>query len=215
MAEMGMDEQWRRLAALYAEQSDLELEGLREDFDGLTDVAQGALRDEMKRRGIWEVAAAAALVGEAGDDEAVLAAAEERAVVGWGGPGDLIAGGAWVCECEDKRQEALCQFMLERAGIRSEIEPASSGKFGLSYSRVHVAPSEVERARQVLAEPLSPGEIQEFERAREEAASFDAPVCKGCGSDEVMLELNDAGNEWVCPDCGNRWEEMVAVDGAE
>jgi len=211
MAEISIDEQWRRLTALYAEQSDLELEDLRGDFDGLTDVAQGVLRDEMKRRGIWEKAAAVA--APVLDEDAVLAAAEARAAAeGSDGDVDLVASGDWVCECEDKYQEALCQFMLERKGVRSEIDPASNGRFGLSYSRVYVASSDVERARQVLAEPLSPAEIQEFERAREEAANFDAPVCAKCGCKDVMLEeVEDGGNEWVCPDCGNRWEEAVAV----
>ena len=49
---IGMDEEWRRLQALYAAMSDNELLKLARDKAGLTEVAQRAVESEMSSRGL-------------------------------------------------------------------------------------------------------------------------------------------------------------------
>lgn len=219
MAEMTVDERWRGLVRLYGEKGDDELREMRGEFDELTEMAQGVLRDEMKRRGIWSEAGAAPVTkAVVGDDEAALEAAEAAADEdetptepdgGWRRftSHDLTLGGVVIHEYESEREAALCQFLLERAKIQCVV-PQGSGQ-------VKVAPDDAERAAAVLERGASLRVMAEFDAqyaAEESAGGFAAPVCAKCGSHEVMLELNDAGNEWVCPDCGNRWEETVAVE---
>ncbi len=47
-------EQWRQLTALYAEMGDTELRELKSSFEDLTELAQGVLRDELKKRALWD-----------------------------------------------------------------------------------------------------------------------------------------------------------------
>jgi hypothetical protein len=56
MASVDPVEEWKRLSALYSEMSDGELLELKDALNDLTDGAQCVLRDELKKRHLWDVA---------------------------------------------------------------------------------------------------------------------------------------------------------------
>jgi hypothetical protein len=52
LATLDSVKEWNRLTALYRDKNDQELEELGEAFQDLTEIAQQALRDELKARGM-------------------------------------------------------------------------------------------------------------------------------------------------------------------
>src|ERR1700744_4684094 len=55
MATPDPTEEYQRLTTLYSEMGDLELQELQDSFADLTDIAQDALKEELKKRQLWSV----------------------------------------------------------------------------------------------------------------------------------------------------------------
>ena len=148
---MDFGQERMRLAALYAEMVDGELEELAEDLDSLTDAARQALKDEMDRRGI-----------NLEPESAVEIEAEEVRLV------DPVT----VVECTELSEALLARGLLASGGIASVLldadnkllDPdrlASDPTWGFSQVaaanagiRLQVAAADLRAAREVLEEPL-------------------------------------------------------------
>jgi len=207
MTEVSSHDEWQRLSELYTQKSDDELRELHDDFSDLVETAQTVLRDEMRRRGIWESEPPPAAVKGPDTPEAESDVAEQE--TGFDNE-DLREGGITIHECNDEQEEALCRYVLERAKIPCAIVPGGSDRFALRYGQVKVAPDDVERAKAVLEQPVSPAVMREFEaqyKAEQEAGEFEVPACKKCGSTDVVLEGVDPVNQWQCGSCGAEWQD--------
>jgi hypothetical protein len=188
-------EEWHRLSALYSEMSDVELVELRDAFDDLTDVAQDVLRDELKKRQLWEVKSSA----EPSADEQVQDAGPSSS--------EHLRLGVTVGTYDTTNEAKLAGYVLELAGIEAVVADAS-GSFDLPIPVVRVAPEDAERAAALLAQPISPETRAEFE-ATINLPDFEVPQCPQCKSEDVLLEAVEPNNQWVCDDCGHSWEDAT------
>ncbi len=148
---MDFGQERMRLAALYAEMVDGELEDLAEDLDSLTDAARQALKDEMDRRGM-----------NLEPESAVDIEAEEIRLV------DPVT----VVECNEVSEALLARGLLASGGIPSVLldaddkllDPdrlASGSTWGFGHVaganaglKLQVAAKDLRAARETLEEPM-------------------------------------------------------------
>jgi hypothetical protein len=194
MAASDPVEQWRRLNTLYAEMGDLELLELRATFGDLTEVAQGVLRNEMKKRKLWDLPPAAepSLEVRGGDPES-----DDDFFA------DLRLGGVIVEEYDTVNEAKLASYVLELAGVRAVVVDGS-GQFDLRSPFVRVAPEDAEKAAAILAQPISEGVRADWQ-ATQDLPDFEIPACPHCSCREVLLEAFEPSNQWLCEECGHRW----------
>ena len=193
MASSDPMEEWQRLRSLYAGMGEIELLELKEAFDDLTETAQGLLRDELKKRCLWELA----IPRSAPRREQKKHSLE-----------DLYLAGTIVREYDTVKEAKLAAFILELAKIEAAVADEQAN-FDLRPPSVRVAPEDVERADALLAEPVSAQTHADFE-ATLRAPDFEVPVCPRCASNGVLLEGVEPNNQWRCEDCGRSWEDAVA-----
>ncbi|MGO9316247.1 MAG: hypothetical protein ACLPXT_16005 [Terracidiphilus sp.] len=216
--------EWQRLTQLYREMGDGELEELYADKGDLTEVAQQVLGDEVKKRGLDKLNKldkldkldkpsgpnneadaskrfASPTWNSHGDSTTDVEATEE---------GDQPVEYTWktpLCECEDREEAWQLQEMLRVAGIESWIEgPGYQIGHELSYPRIVVAADQLEKAHEVISQPI-PQEIVGQSKAPIE--EYVPPVCPSCGAADPVLESADAVNSWRCESCGRQWSEQV------
>jgi hypothetical protein len=105
-------EEWRQLHALYAEMGDTELLELRRDFGDLTDMAQGELRDELKRRQLWDMPLPQTEPADASHADSQTA---------YDSFGDLLLGGVTVGEYDTvtRRRNSRCMPWISGASEQS------------------------------------------------------------------------------------------------
>jgi ribosomal protein L37AE/L43A len=215
--------EWQRLTELYSRMYDDELLNLAADSVDLTETAQQALRQEMRRRGLGEPQDAstarkipepmrerrAARLGSLGEAPKLVPDTPDTE-----GENDEPHEYTWktlLCECDD-REEALqiCE-VLRRAGIESWIEgPGGSyspySQLDQRTPRILVAADRFGEAREVAARPI-PQEI--VKQSQMQAPEFETPVCPKCGAGDPVLEGVDPFNTWRCEACGNEWTESA------
>ncbi len=184
----------QRLAAMYAEFSDGELIRFGRGVGDLTETAQAVLRAELARRELD-------VPSEDMKDEPEEAGLESAL------PGDFAAISAPECvwefaEVEDARAAAE---MLGAAGLEYDLLLPDATGFTARSPRLAVLPENVERVREMLANPI-PEEFRELVRTRER---FIVPVCVACGAPDPLLESIEPSNEWRCEVCGHVWRETV------
>ena len=197
MASADPVEEWQRLSALYSEMGDGELLELKDALSDLTDGAQTILRDELKKRQLWDVASPMkAQPGEPGRKT-------ERA-----SHEDLLLGGVTVREYDTLNEAKLASYVLQLAGIQA-VEMEGHASFDLRLPSVRVRPDDAERANAILAQPIPP-QIRAEHEAALNMPDFEAPVCPRCNTDEVLLEAFEPNNQWVCDHCGHRWEDAFS-----
>jgi ribosomal protein S27AE len=189
-------EEWQRLNGLYAEMGDIELLELRAAEGDLTELAQGVLRDELKRRRLWDTPTP--------DELAVEAKDSDRDESG-GLLEDLSLGGVTVREFDTVGEANLAGYVLDLAGIHA-VTVDQSGKFDLRLPSVRVAPEDAQKAATILAQPISADVRGDYE-AMQSLPDFEAPVCPRCSSGEGMLEAFEPMNQWLCGACGHRWQD--------
>lgn len=187
-------EEWRRLNALYSEMGDTELLELRAGFGDLTEIAQGTLRDELKKRELWDLP----LQEERSRDD------REN---GYEPFDDLRMGGVTIREYDTVNDARLAGYVLDLAGIRAAVVDASGG-FDLRTPFVRVAPEDAEKAAAILAQPISAKTRADYEAMRN-LPDFEAPACPHCSCSEVLLEEFEPNNQWLCEECGHRWEDAA------
>lgn len=187
-------EQWRQLAALYAEMGDTELRELRSSFDDLTELAQGVLRDELKKRALWDLPDS--LEDESEDDAATPHSFE-----------DLRLAGVLVREYDTAHEASLAVYVLDLAGIQA-VMGESNGRFDLSLPFVKVAPENAEKAAALLDQPIPAG-IRADHDAMRSLPDFEVPACPHCSWPEVLLDEVEPTNQWLCGECGHRWADPL------
>jgi hypothetical protein len=192
MAASDPVEEWQRLRALYAEMGEIELLELKEAFDDLTETAQGLLRDELRKRLLWDLPI---------PPKAAPKGRKTRSFE------DLSLAGTIVRAYDTVKEAKLAAFVLELAQIEAAVVDGQAS-FDLRPPSVRVAPEDVEQADALLAQPIS-AEIRADFDATLHAADFEVPVCPRCTSNGVLLEGVEPGNQWRCEDCGHSWKDAV------
>jgi hypothetical protein len=190
-------EEWQRLRSLYAEMSEMELLELKEAFDDLTETAQGLLRDELRKRQLWDLPI---------PPEAAPKGRETRSFK------DLYLAGTIVREYDTVKEAKLAAFVLELAQIEAAVVDGQAS-FDLRPPSVRVAPDDVERADALLAQPISAEIRADFEAMLDEPA-FEVPPCPRCASQGVLLEGVEPTNQWRCEECGHSWCDAVQTKAA-
>lgn len=185
-------EDWQRLRSLYAEMSEMELLELKEAFDDLTETAQGVLRDELRKRQLWDLPI---------PPKAAPKGRETRSLE------DLYLAGTIVREYDTVKEAKLASFVLELAQIEAAVVDGQAS-FDLRPPSVRVAPEDVERADALLAQPIS-AEIRADFEATLHAPDFEVPKCPRCASEGVLLEGVEPTNQWRCEDCGHSWKDAA------
>jgi hypothetical protein len=207
-------EEWQRLSALYREMGDVEIGELADGIDDLTEVAQQALRDELKKRGLFEAPAVQDLPGVVNQAAAVhyepSSYRYEFPDSGGKGETDSPREYTWkteLCECETTEEALPIALVLKQAGIDSWIDRPRA-RWSLSGPRILVAADQLDRAREIIARPI-PDDIVRQSREMEEASAFESPVCPKCGAADPTLESADPSNSWHCESCGNDWTDPI------
>jgi hypothetical protein len=217
--------EWQRLTETYSNMYDGELLELAEDSGNLTEQAQRALSDEMRKRGLGLKRSASPEAGFARTapdpmpERAALAPGADsgaptlvRDEMEKGEDGDGQPEYTWktaLCECEGGEEAWQIREVLRRAGIESWVEGP-----GGSYSpysqllqgtpRILVPADRLEEARAIATQPI-PNEI--VEQSKMQLPEFEAPICPKCGAGDPVLEGVDPVNSWLCEACGHEWAE--------
>ncbi len=223
--------EWTRLTRLYGEKSDEELLVLAGEFGNLTEIAQGVLRDEMRKRKLEEPETMTQPVSpkslsSGGFEKSGLifgrwnqAVAEQNrefhpaAEDAEKSDGEEPAEYTWktlLCECEEREEAWQIAEVLRRAGIESWIDgPRSEDSFDVRRPQVIVAADQLEEARAVIAKPIP---LDVIDQSRVKVEDFEPPTCAKCGAEDPLLESVEPTNTWRCENCGARWSEAMAVE---
>ena len=224
-------QEWLRLAAEYRSRNDEELLELNRAFADLTETAQQALRAELRSRGLDKKIAYAQQVAEsrnrqmgqrelppvldrteggiesdiygrtAGSNVTELVTDDEDSCNSEGEEVDY----SWktvLCECEEKDQAYQIWEVLRRAGIECWIQSRARG---LAYTRILVAADELDRAREIVAQPIPQDVVDE---SHEAVPEYEPPCCPSCGAEDPLLESADPVNVWKCEICGREWTDQ-------
>jgi hypothetical protein len=229
--------EFRRLAEEYRAKTDDELVELATDFADLTEPAQQALRQEMQSRRLRDPRAASTENNAQAGPQTTNAQPQtaynmsdirEPVLI----PTDSVLGRSpkvvpdepdsnsdedtsdlreytWktvLCECETTDQVQELAEALRKAGLDSWIQ--GSHEYGRRYAQVLVAADQLDRAREIAAQPIPP---QILDESREEVPEFTPPVCPKCGAGDPVLEGVDPQNTWRCDQCGEQWADPAEV----
>jgi hypothetical protein len=214
--------EWTRLTRLYAEKSDEELLALAEDFDDLTEIAQGILRDEMRRRNLAlpERPARGSRSTDPPKQSSVFgrwsSSDTERCKSSHGRADDTGNNGTaaeytWkteLCECDDWDLAWQLSDALRGEGIESWTEgPRTFDETGLLHPRVLVPADRLEEARAIAARPIAQ-EVIDLHR------KYVPSRCPRCGAGDPILEAAVPANQWRCEECGAEWVDSATLDRA-
>ena len=216
-------EEWTRLTRLYAEKSDEELLALAAEFGNLTEIAQGVLRDEMRKRRM-EPTKRGGRASEGTSENREQGEREQEPTFGaWGRKNSAREGRLggtdesdpsipWVylCECDSSDQLNQLAEVLRQAGIDSRVE-------GIPYRsvasfetcRLTVRADQLDDARTIIARPIPQDIVDELKQPVED---FRPPTCPKCGASDPLLEGVEPTNTWCCENCGARWSDAVPVE---
>lgn len=203
-------EAWQELSEHYRGMCDEELRELAADFADLTEVAQQALRDEMKNRGM---ALPQAVSGEPMTANRIPAPYRESLENQSGSEdaedeGDPPHDYTWktlLCACDTQQKAWQISEALRRAGVESWIGgPNASSQFDGSSPCVLVAADQLDQAREIAARPIAQEIIDE---SSQDIPEYKPPVCPKCGAEEPVLEGVDPVNTWHCESCGHEWTD--------
>ena len=118
-----------------------------------------------------------------------------------------------VMLCEGLEYDQAWQIfeVLRRAGIESWIERPGSGRVRpradyqmVGDLRVLVAADELDRARDLIANPI-PQDI--IDASYETVPDYEPPRCPACGAEDPVLESAEPVNAWKCETCGREWTD--------
>ena len=205
MAMIDPEQERQRLVREYSRMMDGELEKVAQSFGQLTDAAQGALIEEMSRRGIQ--------VDPTRRDSGVflqISKSEQQ---------DTSEGQAVVRRFFNLAEALIAQSKLRADGIDSFIaeenvlatNPYLAHVLGGARLFVDTVDSAV--AKEILDEPI-PAEFDV-----EGVGKYVQPHCPQCFSLRISFRAtNDAGfasglpiplqeQAWICSACGCRWED--------
>jgi hypothetical protein len=192
--------QYQELVTLYGSYGDDELVELGRGMADLTEMAQEALKGELRRRGLK--------IAPAGEPVEARVLSEDDL-------SDMRAYAASApAECifdfEDQRAVTAAYYALTAEGIEA-IVVSGGARPDRQGPRVVVTPKDAERAATILSRPSA----EELKAETEEAfEGFDLPQCPTCGGAETLLESVDPVNQWRCDGCGHTWlEESVSSMG--
>ncbi len=210
--------EWQRLTQLYREMGDGELEALDAGKGDLTEVAQQVLRDEMRKRGLDKLE----IRDKPSGPNTEADASKRFASPIWNSHGDSATGGeateegdelveyTWktpLCDCKGREEAWELQEVLRQAGIESWIEgPGYQIGHELSCPRIVVAADQLEKAHEIISQPISQEIVEQSKAPIEE---YVPPVCPSCGTEDPILESADPVNSWRCESCGRQWSEQV------
>jgi hypothetical protein len=211
--------EWRRLSEHYQSLNDDDLQELAADMVDLTDTAQQALREEMKRRRLSD----SSPPSSGAPQEAEINEEPPRSDL------DLYVPPApgtdedqdssetveytWktaLCDCETREQARQLTEALRRAGIDSWLRSTSR-----RFPQIMVAADQLEQARMIAAQPIPAEIVAEVKRETEHGPEyFEMPVCPKCGAQDPLLLGVDPANQWRCEACGKEWAEAEAATPA-
>jgi hypothetical protein len=187
-------DEWRHLTALYAEMGDTELLELKASLEDLTEMAQGVLREEMKKRDLWDLPSPH---GDSPLEGVVVPHSLE----------DLRLAGTIVGQYGTVNEANLAGYVLDLAGIQAVVV---NNTFDHTLPTVRVAPGDAKTATALLAEPIAAEVRAEYEATRN-LPDFEVPGCPHCHCEEVLLEEVEPSNQWLCEECGHRWAEAMPL----
>lgn len=205
-----------RLASLYAEMGDGQLEKLAHEASELTDVARLALEEEIRRRGIAIAEAPLPVANTAQDTEEDDS--RDRLVT--------------IRQFRDLHAALLAQGMLQSAGIECFIADDNMVRLDWFISnllggvKVRVRPEDAEAALGILEQGIPEG----FDV--EGMGEYQQPRCPKCQALDISFEEYEKGaslalawiaapipirrEKWKCHSCGHEWREQdESVEGAE
>jgi len=188
--------QYQELVTLYGSYGDGELVELGRGMADLTEMAQEALKGELKRRGLKVAPAAEPVAARVFTEEDL---SDMRAYA-------RLAPADCCFEFEDDRGAEAGYRALAAADIEAIVVSDEGARFGNRGPRVVVTPKDAERAAAILSQPRG----DELRPLADEPEEFALPRCPACGSEETLLESADPVNQWRCDDCGNVWLEDAA-----
>jgi hypothetical protein len=209
--------EWTRLTRLYGQKRDEELLALAEEFGNLTEIAQGVLRDELRKRKLEEPRIA-------------NAKASQRQMKGvrfgeWSRTGEISDGSStqrpaqrgeeesekvYLCECEGSDQVRQLTAALQAAGIDASAEGIPFRPIAaFETARILVPADQLDRAREIASRPIPQEIIDELSKPAED---FEPPVCAKCGAEDPLLESVEPTNTWLCENCGARWSDAMTVE---
>ena len=205
MPEQDPDRERRRLAELYAEMADGELQSLAHDFAGLSPEAQDALQSEFQRRDLTPEVELS--VADPGQD-----------VLEWD---DLVL----LQQFRDLPQALLAKGSLESAGIETVLVDDNTVRTSWFISnliggiKLCVRQQDEEAALDVLGQP-TPTSIEV-----DGVGSYDQPACPRCRSLDISFRALNRPvaygsaapgvpiplrrERWKCNQCGHHWVETV------
>jgi hypothetical protein len=206
---------WQDLTANYRQMSDGELLQLAEKPEELTEVAQQALRDELKLRRLETQQRPTAFRSTPDFNPSThfdFAGGVFRSEYA-PPPEDLEEGlpaeYTWktlLCDCESNDRAWQLFEALKRHGIESwvrQVHPSSTDVLG---PQVYVAADQLEEAKAVASQPIPQDIIDDWNAVVPE---FQLPICPRCGSrEDVILESADPVNTWSCETCGAEWSDV-------
>jgi len=210
-------EESRRLAALYAEMGNIEIQELAHQINDLTPAAQVVLRDELKKRGVTDpqfapkrnISHSRTLTHFTPASEEVDESIEEI-------DEDTSVEYSWktlLCECADMPEARAIARVLMAAGLESWIE--RSPQYGETAGpKVVVAADQLEHARHILEQPIRQ-DILEEERELQNAPQYELPTCPHCGAPVPILESVEPSNNWLCESCDHTWSDPIPESARE
>jgi hypothetical protein len=216
MAQEDFWDERQRLAQLYSEKWDDELRVLAEDYADLTETAQQALRDEMKKRGLGDPSTPPPVVVPAlpanptrdtpdlDDFDADSEGAEEPSE---DEPEHEYTWKTPLCDCETQEQAWQLREVLRRNGIESWIEGGNRYTWDLGRARILVAADQLEQARTLAAQPIPQDVVDEWNAQQNDPDVFEAPHCPSCGAEDPVLASVEPVNTWQCEVCGREWSD--------
>jgi len=209
MAKIDWEKERERLAKLYGEMADGELEKVATDIDGLTEVALGILRAEMMRRGL-----VAPPVRDLSATVAEGASPEPKIVV--------------VQRFRDLPNAVVAQSILESAGIEAFLSDDNMIRMDWMLSnllggvKLLVREEDSTAAAELLAQNI-PASF-----AVDGVGEYEQPRCPNCGSFDIHLDELDRKTAcpglffnlalpattrgWNCHACKHTWEEEPKDD---
>lgn len=221
--------EFSRLAGLYSQMPDEQLQQVAEDFADLTAIAQDALRTEFAKRHLALPEPPKPPASTAVKEQLV---AERPAVtVAINPPPPGAEGLVEIARFRDVPVATMMKGALESAGIQCFLADDQMINTNWFYSnalggvKLLVSPADFDAAKEVLEQPIP--ERIEFAEGEE----YEQPRCPKCGSLNVSFQNIDEAtafgsawmgiplpytlDRWECKDCEATWKEDEEDDKAE
>jgi hypothetical protein len=203
---------FQTLTENYRQMSDSELLDLGGRPEQLTEVAQQALRDEMKLRKLnvrfeSPVPSGSIPVPYHGNEDGIMRdGAGTQGSLGEEEPG--AAEYTWktlLRDCESNDQAGQLREVLMRHGIESWVRTVPAQTIDVMGPQIYVAADQLEQAQAIAALPIPQDILDDWNAVVPE---FELPRCPKCGkTDAVALDGTDPVNTWFCEACEVEWTD--------